>query len=336
MPFRDLKGHRRLIELLARSISRDTLPPSLILAGPAGVGKRLVATATAQALNCLSLVRGSSDLELDACGKCAACTRIARGVHPDVLVVQPGDTGSIKVDQVRELIDATAYRPFEGRRRVVIIDEADALVVPAQHALLKTLEEPPPSSIFLLVTSRPDALLPTVQSRCPRLRFQALSTDEVTSVLVSEGRPERDARAVAAIANGSVGAALSASVDEFAEARETAVRILAQTAAGPDAARRSAISQSLAGPAGTSALDRDGLATVLRAMSSLLRDVAALDTGATEGALANPDLASALGRLSTYRGERGVRAFSTLDEALVALDRNASVKIVADWVAVQL
>jgi DNA polymerase-3 subunit delta' len=335
MPFRDVKGHGRLVALLARSIARDTLPPSLIFSGPAGVGKRLVATATAQALNCLAAVR-AADLELDACGRCAACARIARGVHPDVLVIQPGETGSIKIEQVRQMIEATGYRPFEGRRRVVIIDEADALVVQAQHALLKTLEEPPSSSIFLLITARPDALLPTVQSRCPRLRFQPLTADEVAAILVAGGRGETDARAVAAIANGSVGVAMNARVEDMAAAREMAVQVLSQTATNPDAARRSAVSQALAGPAGSTPIDRDGLAIVLRAMASLIRDVAAVGTGTSGSALANPDLGATLGRLAAYRGDRGVRAFSTIDEALVALDRNASVKIVADWLAVQL
>ncbi len=100
-------------------------------------------------------------------------------MHADVLVVEPGDTGAIKVEQVRDAIDRTAYRPFEGRRRVVIIDEADALAVAAQNALLKTLEEPPPASVFVLVTSRPDVLLPTVRSRCQRLRFGRLAPGEV-------------------------------------------------------------------------------------------------------------------------------------------------------------
>src|SRR5206468_1176722 len=87
-----------------------------------------------------------------------------RGIHPDVLVVEPGDTGSIKIEQIRDLNERTAYRPFEGRRRVVIIVDADALVASAQNALLKTLEEPPPSSVFILVTSMPDQVLPTESS----------------------------------------------------------------------------------------------------------------------------------------------------------------------------
>src|SRR5262249_22738149 len=147
--------------------------------------------------------------ERDACGECPTCRRIARGVHPDVLVIEPGDSGSIKIEPVRRVIDQAAFRPFEGRRRVVIFNEADALVEPAQHALLKTLEEPPAASMFLLVSSLPDALLPTVRSRCPRLRFGPLSATEVASVLVREHEyTEAEARAAAADAEGSVGHAL--------------------------------------------------------------------------------------------------------------------------------
>src|SRR6185436_18086749 len=160
---REVIGHRKLVALLARAVHHGSLPPSLILAGPSGVGKRLLAIATAQALNCPNVERRTSNVErgtsnvecrtsnverrtspeevvLDACGTCATCTRIARGVHPDVLIVEPGDSGAIKVEQVRDLIERAAYRPFEGRLRVVLIDEADALVPAAQNALLKTLE----------------------------------------------------------------------------------------------------------------------------------------------------------------------------------------------------
>src|SRR5438093_430479 len=201
--FSQIIGHRRLLALLSRSVERDALPPSLLFAGPAGVGKRLAAVAVAQALNCLEVSRlqaPGSAVAFDACGTCAVCTRIVRGVHPDVLVVDPGDSGSIKIDQVRDIVDRSVYRPFEGRRRVVIIDEADALVTAAQHALLKTLEEPPSSSVFILVTARPDVLLSTVRSRCPQLRFRPLAADDIATVLVARGYGESDALAVAATA----------------------------------------------------------------------------------------------------------------------------------------
>src|SRR5258706_4593472 len=209
MPFRDVVGQVRLIDLLSRSVAGGTLPSSLLFAGPAGIGKHLTALSVAQALNCLQgsafKVHGSG---ADACGVCPACTRIARGVHPDVLIVSPGDSGAIKIDQVRDIVDRAQYRPFEGRRRVVIIDEADALVAQAQNALLKTLEEPTPSSVFILVTARPDMLLPTVLSRCPQLRFRPLSAADIATALTARGRTETEARAVAATADGSLGQAL--------------------------------------------------------------------------------------------------------------------------------
>src|SRR5437773_6252663 len=246
MPFAQVFAHRRLVSLLSRSIENDSLPPSLLFAGPVGVGKRLTAIAVAQALNCPKgsgfavpgsgfAVPGSGftvpGSMFDACGTCAACKRISRGVHPDVPIVGPGDSGAIRIDQVREIVDRAAYRPFEGRRRVVIIDGADALVTAAQHALLKTLEEPPPSSVFILVTSRPDTLLATVLSRCPQLRFRPLAADDIAAALVARGYSESDALAVAATADGSLGQALAARADERVEARDVAQRVLAHAAA---------------------------------------------------------------------------------------------------------
>ena len=296
MPFRDITGHRRLVDLLARSIERNTLPPSLIFAGPSESDTRATAIAVAQALNCLAPRDG------DSCGVCSACVRIARGVHPDALIVEPGDTGTIKIEQVREIVDRARYRPFEGRRRAVIVAEADALVPQAQNALLKTLEEPPSLSIFILTTSRPDVLLPTVRSRCIRLQFAESGTEEIDH-----------------------------------EAREVAQQVLAQVAAGDDPARRLDSAKDLLTNTGSGgAGDREQLASHLRAMGSLLRDVELLATRAA-GALANPDVRPALERLTqAYGGERGVRAFAAVDQALFALERNAGVKVVADWIVLQL
>jgi DNA polymerase III subunit delta' len=335
MPLRDVIGHRRLVELLSRSIRNDSLPPSLILSGPSGVGKHLVAISTAQILNCLSL--RADPAGFDACGTCAACTRIAKGIHPDVLLVEPGDNGSIRIDQVRDIVDRAGYRPFEGRRRVVILDEADALVPAAQNALLKILEEPPPSSIFLLVTSRPDMLLPTVRSRCPQLRFRELAADDVAAVLMKCGRTEAEARAVAATADGRVGQALRVSAGESLEARDVAIRVLSQAASSDDPRRRLDAARDLLANTGSGgAADREQVGAHLDAMSSLLRDVEVLASGADRTMLANHDVGQTLERLTAYRGERGVRAFAAIDRAREAVVRNAGVKVVADWLVLQL
>lgn len=326
MPFRDLAGHRRLLELTARAARGGTLPPSLIFSGPEGVGKRLAATALAQLVNCPAPVAG------DACGACTACTRIARAVHPDVLIIEPGESGSIKIDQVRDAIERSAYRPFEGRRRVVIVNDADALVPEAQHALLKTLEEPPPASMFVLVTSRPDVLLPTVRSRCQRLRFGRLSPGEIAHVLEhAHGYSPRDAHAAAALADGSIGRALQGGSEDYVRARDAAAAVLTRIAAASDPRGRLDAAKSLT----DGGSDRDEVACRLRAVASLLRDLGVLLSRADERDLANADLKPLLTRLQkSFDGERTLRAFSSIDRALDALDRNASPKIVADWFAV--
>jgi DNA polymerase-3 subunit delta' len=376
MSFRRIVGQTRLLSLLSRAVARGTLPPALLLSGPAGVGKRRAALAVAQALNCAEPwsnspageedvappgrgtggLRGSAPrdtwgerersgsagrspalFERDACGACAACRRIERGLHPDVIVVEPGETGSIKIDQVRDVIEQVGYRPFEGARRVVIIDEADAMMVAAQNALLKTLEEPPPSSLFLLVSSMSDALLATVRSRCSRLRFGPLSPAEVAEVLIRDhGYRTGDAHAAAALAGGSVGSALSAGAADVADARETARRLLEQTARATDPVRRLEAARDLAVKKRTAAEERAQLAALLRALGSLLRDVALVSTRADARALANADLAPQLLQLSRAFGiDRAMRAYTAVDRALGALERNASPKVVADWLVLQ-
>ena len=337
MPFREIAGHRRLLMLLSRAVARNTLPPSLLLAGPRGVGKRRAAVALAETLNCLQPVQGG-ELEVDACGVCASCRRIARGAHPDIIIVEPGDTGSIKIEQVRDVIDRAGYRPFEARRRVIIIDDADAMAHPAQSALLKTLEEPPSASVLVLVTSMPDALLPTVLSRLQRLRFGTLTPQDVADVLIrSHDYAEADAHAAAADADGSVGRALESASVDIVEARAMAQRLLEQLTRVADPTRRLDAAKGLTGRRKTSAGDREDLAATLRSMATLLRDIGILAARADPASLANSDLADALGRLTAaFDSERTMRAFTAVDRALAALERNASPKVVADWLVLQL
>lgn len=363
MPFRDIAGHRHLLELIAGAVARQSLPPSLIFAGPEGVGKRTAALALAQILNCLTPVRADGQtgevdsaslfgldeqvtasagqaeagaFAIDACGTCASCARIARRVHADVLVVEPGDTGVIKVDQVRDIVERTGYRPFEGRRRVIIVDEADAMLSEAQNALLKTLEEPPSASMFVLVTSRPDELLPTVRSRCQRLRFGRLAPGEIASELMRVHEySETDAHAAASAADGSIGAALDSGSDELVEARDAAKDVLQHVASSADPRRRLDGAKMIAGGG-----DRDELRRRLRAMASILRDlgvIRAMPAGSELEYLANADLGEPLRRLAAaFDHDRVARGFAAIDKALEAIDRNASPKIVADWVAFQL
>ena len=369
MPFRSLVGHGHVLALLTRAIARDSMPPSLIFAGPDGVGKFTTATALAEVLNCDDPRResggpatasgvgpraASGPIGIDACGACRPCRRIARAARtmregtPAALdclrVLLPDDKGSIKVEPVREVIAASAFRPFDGRRRVVVLDSADALEVSAQNALLKVLEEPPPGTVFVLVTSRPDALLPTIRSRCPRLRFGPLAPADIARHLTGAcGLPAGEAQALSAQADGSLGHALALAGGTALEAREVAAGVLARVASsGAPAARLAAAQALIARPAGRTerkgagAVTRSQIADRLEALSSLLRDLQVVSTRANDRWLAHADLARDLARLRAFDGQRCTRAFTAVDRALLALDRNVSHKAVADWLAGEL
>jgi DNA polymerase III subunit delta' len=331
MPFRDVVGHRRQLAQLAGAVRRESVPATLLFAGPAGVGKWRVAVALAQAVNCQAV----DGLEAgDACGVCRSCDRIARDIHVDVIALAPDDAGSIKIEPVREALSATGLRPFEGQRRVVAVRDADALSESAQNALLKSLEEPPPATMFVLTSSAPDALLRTVRSRTMRLAFGRLAAEDLVRVLVRDhGRTPDMAQRAAILADGSVGAALALGSADLSASRARATRLLGAAALG-DVTARLAVARDVIGKP---ELTRQELAAVLRVASSLTRDLAIVHAGADRGTLANGDAADVVERLAAQVPPPAARrAFATIDRGLVALERNAATKLVAEWVAVEL
>ena len=331
MPFRDIAGHRPLLALLRQAVDRGTVPATLLFAGPAGVGKWRVARALAAVLNCQTPTADG-----DACGACRACDRIARDLHVDVSVLTPDDTGKIKIDIVREVLERCGFRPFEGRRRVVLVRDADALLESAQNALLKSLEEPPPATMFVLTSSAPDALLRTVRSRTMRLTFGRLSADDIAAVLVRDhGLDAAEARRLAMLADGSAGTALVLASSATNDAREAATELL-RAAGASDLAARLAIAKAVVGEK-KAERTRQELQAVLLAASSLVRDVAALHAGADRGVLANGDAADVLDRLARLLPPPAAdRAFASIDRAKTALERNAGAKLVTEWLAAEL
>ena len=351
MAFSEIIGHRVNIKLISIAVSRKSLPPSLLFVGPKGVGKRLVAIALSQALNCLSpifvkskkpKIGTDSTVEYDACDQCVTCKKISRGSHPDVMVIEPTENDSIVIDSVRESIRQTAYRPFEGKRRVVIIDEADRLVLQAQNALLKILEEPPNSSQFILVTARVDTLLATVRSRCQRLNFSQLTPSQISDLLINKhGYSANEAWASTALAGGSIGQALLLTSGELTILREEAVKFLSAIAASPntksclDGAKQWLIGEGKT--SGKSGTLRKELIQRLGILSSLLRDLELVANGGDQSSLVNIDLKEQLLPLAErFGGNRGIEGFSIINEALQATERNANPRVVSDWVSCRL
>ena len=338
MTLREIIGHRRLTTLIARAIERESLPPTLLFAGPSGVGKWAAARAASQAVNCLEPVKPAGELAIDACGKCRACDRIARGVHVDVITLEPDDKASIKIDVVRDVLSRTGFRPFEGRKRVVLIREADSLEPASQNSLLKSLEEPPPGTMFILTTAVPGALLPTVRSRCMRLRFGRLTSSEVAAALIRDhDYSDADARQTAPLADGSLGQALSLIDNDLTMFRELAMGLLQHSASRTDTQSRVQAASALHTGGSKKERTREDVAIVLRLMASMLRDLEAINAGADRAVLANPLLTGDLEALArAYSGDRARAAFGAVDRALTALERNAGTKVVTEWLAVQM
>ena len=332
----DILGHGQPRALLLRAVVARSVPQTLLFDGPDGVGKRTTALALASAINC-----AQPAIDGDACGSCSSCRRIARAQHPDIVTLVPNETGTITVEMARDVVGQASYRPFEARRRVVIVDAADTLQPSAQNALLKTLEEPPPSSMFILVTSRPDSLLETVRSRCPRVRFGRLGPSDLADVLVRHcGVKRADAAGLAAMGDGSVARALAQDTGELVEARDAALALLQGVASRPPVAARLSLAAQLVKlpkKRGTGS-DREVLARRLEALSLLVRDIGVVASGDDgDSTLANPDLRRDLAGLSRHFDDaRVLGAFTAVEHARRSLDRYQSAKVVADWVACEM
>ncbi len=192
MTWHGIEGHDTVLEKLRRAVARNRLASSFLFCGPAGVGKRTFALRFAQALLCQS--RPAADL--DPCNTCPSCTMALAGTHPDIEVVaKPEDKASLPVElflgdlehRGREgLCHWIALKPFLGGRRIAIIDDADFFNDAGANCLLKTLEEPPPQSVLILISTSPARQLPTIRSRCQLIRFQPLPEETVARLLVSQ------------------------------------------------------------------------------------------------------------------------------------------------------
>ena len=203
MSFDDIKDQAIPLRLLRNIVLRGRVPNGLLFWGPGGVGKMMAALEMAKAINCES---GTGD----ACGTCLPCRKVAHGNHPDVKHITPsGKTCNIKVEAIDFVNDLATYRPFEARWRIILIQDADRMGVPAQNHFLKTLEEPPSNTLFILLTEFPRALLPTIRSRCQQLRFGTLRPDTVASLLMRERDVDPNAAAaIAAVSQGQMSRAL--------------------------------------------------------------------------------------------------------------------------------
>lgn len=184
---KDIIGQDKAIGILLRTIQRRRIPSSYLFAGESGIGKKLAAINLAKALNCLAplpshLTKGGIEVGHDCCDECDSCRKIDHGVHPDFLLISP-EGGQIRIEEIRATDDVLSLKAFEGKYKVLIVDDADTMNQNAANAFLKTLEEPPEDSLIILISSNPDRLPDTIRSRCSRINFTPLSQEDCEEVI---------------------------------------------------------------------------------------------------------------------------------------------------------
>lgn len=200
-----LAGNERLKEQLSRQEQGRGLSHAYMISGPAGSGRHVLARQLTAAMLCAS---PGGDRP---CGKCGACTKVRRGLHPDVSVISgPGEGKPITVEQIRTLRADAYVRPNEGNRKVYLLEDADQMNASAQNAMLKLLEEGPPYAVFLLLARNSGGLLQTVRSRCEELALSPLSPRECQVWLSARfpDRPEEEVRRAALDCQGILGRAV--------------------------------------------------------------------------------------------------------------------------------
>ncbi|HET8645866.1 MAG TPA: DNA polymerase III subunit delta' [Vicinamibacteria bacterium] len=311
--FAAVLGHARIKALLQDALRRSRLPGALLFTGPEGVGKRTLALAAARALLC-------DARSGEACNACPPCNRTAKGLHPDLFVLEPegASVKSIKIEPVRDLVREIVARPFEGPARAFIVDDAHLITEQAQNALLKSLEEPPATSHVMLVTAAPQALLTTIRSRCQHLRLGGLPASLLEGYLRErQGTPPEEARLRAALAGGSLSAALEFEAGTY-QAMRDALLVLVEKLPRLGPLERMEASQDFDER-------KEDLPEELTALRALLRDVAALHAGSPPSSLLNADVAARIEALAASPlGPRAAGLAEVVGETREALRVNAN------------
>ena len=332
-----LTGNNRIKKLLREMLKARRIPGAMLFTGEEGVGKKLFALEIAKALNCRAPEEG------EGCGTCPPCIRISKfnypqsgdsddwkGIiwtdHPDVgLVTAPKRV--LLVEQMRAIEREANFRPFEGRARVFLIDDADKLNDSSANALLKVLEEPPDTSHIVLLTARPAMLLATIRSRCQMLRFSPLTAAEIETHLVANKiAGAAEAATLARIARGSLGRAVEQDFQEFTTQRAAMLKVLEALAAGDDRIQllRSAEEQNAA-PV------KDEFESRLDILETLIRDAWMLSLNAPSDRVVNHDLLPQLERISKrLSGLRPAGWISQIEEMREQLIVNINRKAATD------
>lgn len=317
--FATIIGHERQKKLLQHAIASDKLAHAYLFSGFDGIGKRLMALALARLVFC--------DVG-SGCGRCNSCRRIDHNNHPDLHTLEP-DGQFIKIEQIRSLQRALVYRPLEAPRHIVLIDAAEQMHPGAANALLKTLEEPPHGTIIILLSSQPQALLPTVRSRCQHLPFSRLRQVDIDKVLQNQVVDETERNILAALAQGSLSKAFGSDRDFYLNTRRDIFTRISRLQPGSILPMLDLAAEL--GP------DREYAEAVTDILVSCYRDLFIISARGSSALLVNTDLEQNLRQLA--RRHTPASALAMLESILrcrVYLQHNVNPLLAMEWLLSRL
>jgi len=366
MGFDDFLGNQRIVSALRGMLRRERVPSALLFTGPRGIGKYALARMFAQAANC-------ERLKDDFCGECPSCRKISlladpvplieaglaeRGesadaaavertplileTHPDVWLIVPDPVRlrtpvarpMIRVGQLRAVQRAAYFKP-QGRRRIFVLDGADTMRWTDADLFLKILEEPPESATLILLAASPDAMLPTIRSRCLQFHFAPVPVEQIQEFLREHKEAKRlkpaDRKLAAQLAAGSPGAALSLDLAESERLRRSVLDLLQQAVTGEKYGDVFAATAQLAKQ------ENESFENILSLFYSLLTDALEFSEGISSRLLRNPDLRGEVESLSKKIDWRWVvRATQGLDTLEARMRRNISRQLGLDALVTSL
>src|SRR5262245_51595153 len=318
MGFARILGHQKQVQIVRQALSHGRLHHAYLFVGTEGVGKKTIALGLAKAIHC-SAASG------DFCDECVDCARIKDDNHTDVRIIEPlAGKKEISIQQIRELEKELNLRSFSGKKKIAILDPATLMNLSAQNALLKTLEEPPPHSLLILVAANSGALLPTLRSRCLRISFGPLAGDLISGFLVSRmGLEAETAAFLAAMSLGSLGAVVNMDTQELFEKRREWMRLISNLAVG-DYRAATDVAEVLAG-------SKDDSLRFLEWIESWFRDLLVFGLTQNQQTVVNCDMLAQLQRQSaTTNFEQLFYWISEAKAAVAGLQRNLNRRMVIE------
>lgn len=324
MSFLDIYGHEKQIVILKQALAQNRVGHAYLFSGLDAAGKKTLALEFAKVVNC-----EKADEIHDSCGECPACLKINRHNHPDIFFIE-AEGQFIRINAIRDIQEQMTFKPMEGRRRVFVIDNADKMNDQAANALLKTLEEPSPANILILVTAKPYTLPSTIISRCRHMRFNPLSIDTVAKFLIERMNMEKKkALLLAGLSGGSIGQALELNKDDVIAYRTETLKLLANT--------KKSEPLSLLAFASFFGQDKRGIKQGFNILKTCFRDALVYKETNNDQMLINQDNSSFIASLALrLSGEQILRNIALVEKAAETIEQNVNKSLTLETMAFKL